>query len=127
MKLFLELLIMTNNNIKPNGFKVGDVVEAQVTKIHNFGAVVKIGNNFRGLIHISQISDDFVKNINDYLKVGDKVKARIKKISTDGKIDLTLKTKKKNLVPAVKEKEFKFASLEEKMDAFLEKNNQDLK
>jgi S1 RNA binding domain protein len=104
-----------------NSFKAGDIVEVEVTKIHDFGAVVRLGSDVRGLIHISQVSDDFVKNINDYLKVGDRVTARIKKISADGKIDLTLR-KKKIAASAAGEKEFRFSSLQEKMDAFLKKS-----
>jgi len=104
-----------------NCFKVGDVVEAVVTKIQDFGAIVTLKNNTRGLIHISQVSDDFVKNINDYLKVGDRVSARVKKISADGKLDLTLR-KKKPAVQVQPEKEFRFSSLQEKMDEFLKKS-----
>ncbi|MFH2137621.1 MAG: S1 RNA-binding domain-containing protein [Candidatus Omnitrophota bacterium] len=107
--------------MEENNFKIGDLVEAEVTKIHNFGAIVKLPNNKRGLIHISQISDDFVKNISEHLKIGDKVSARIKKITGDGKIDLTLKKKKKVAVPVAREKEFKICAFEEKLDAFLKK------
>ncbi|MBU1087490.1 MAG: S1 RNA-binding domain-containing protein [Candidatus Omnitrophica bacterium] len=111
--------------MQENEFKIGDTLEVEVIKIHNFGAVVKLSQNARGLIHISQVSDSFVKNINDFLKIGDKVNARIKKISADGKIDLTLK---KNIKPAVqtpkpkekdKETSFGFFGLGEKMDEFL--------
>jgi len=107
-------------------FKIGDAVEAQVTKIHNFGAVVRIGNNSRGLIHISQVSEDFVKNISDYLKIGDKVSARIKKISPDGKIDLTLKKRKKEVSVNTKKvtREFRFSPLEDKIDEFLKKSSE---
>ncbi|MBI4846743.1 MAG: S1 RNA-binding domain-containing protein [Candidatus Omnitrophica bacterium] len=105
-----------------NGFKTGDIVEVQVAKIHAFGAIVILPNDVRGLIHISQVSDDFVKNVADYLKVGDKLSARIKKISADGKIDLTLKKKEKPVPATVKEKEFKFSIFQEKIEEFLKKS-----
>ena len=109
-------------------FKIGDTVEAEVTKIHSFGAVVALAGNKRGLIHISQISDDFVDNISSHLKIGDKVIARIKKIAPDGKIDLTLKKQKKTVAtPVVKEKEVKICCFEEKLDAFLKKSKFDIK
>jgi len=73
--------------------KVDDQVDAEVIKIAEFGAFVKFGNR-KGLIHISQVSDSYVKKVDDHLKVGDKVKAKIIKISPDGKIDLTLKSGK---------------------------------
>ena len=103
--------------------KIGDVFEVEVKKIHDFGAVVQLPNNLRGLIHISQVSDDFVKNINDYLKIGDRVSARVKKISADGKIDLTLKKNKKPVSSPEKPKAFKISSFQEKIDEFLEKRS----
>ena len=71
--------------------KIDDVVDAKVIKIAEFGAFVKFGNR-KGLIHISQVSDSYVKKVEDRLKIGDKVKAKVIKISPDGKIDLTLKS-----------------------------------
>lgn len=73
--------------------KIDDVVDAEVIKITEFGAFVKFGSR-KGLIHISQVSDSYVKKVEDHLKVGDKVRAKIIKISPDGKIDLTLKSGK---------------------------------
>ena len=105
--------------MQEDGFKLNDLVDVQVVKIHSFGAIVSLPDGKRGLIHISQVSDDFVKDINSYLKVGDKLSARIKKIASDGKIDLTLRKKKKVLVPETREKDFKFSHLEEKMNEFL--------
>lgn len=74
--------------------RIDEVVDAEVTKIAEFGAFVKFASGKKGLIHISQVADTYVKNVNDHLKIGDKVKAKIIKISPDGKIDLTLKSGK---------------------------------
>ncbi len=109
--------------MRESGFKVNDLVDVKVTKIHSFGAIVTLPEGKRGLIHISQVSDDFVKDINNYLKVGDKLTARIKKIASDGKIDLTLRKKKKVFVAESREKEFKFSHLEEKMNEFLSRTD----
>ncbi|MFH1062411.1 MAG: S1 RNA-binding domain-containing protein [Candidatus Omnitrophota bacterium] len=117
--------------MRENELKIGDMLEVEVIKIHNFGAVVKLPQNARGLIHISQVSDSFVKNINDHLKIGDKVKARVKKISADGKIDLSLKKNSKPVIqpPKVKEKskekEFGFFGLGEKMEEFLNRTEKE--
>ncbi len=125
--------------------KVGDTVEAEVVRITDFGAFVKFLNGKKGLIHISQISDSYVKNVNDHLRVGDKVKARIKTISPDGKIDLTLKEQKEPQVTQIqrtedgrrgdpaqfpKDKAFKSSAIEEKLKQFLkesEKRQADLR
>ncbi len=108
--------------MQESGLKINDLVDVQVVKIHSFGAIVTLPDGKRGLIHISQVSDDFVKDINSYLKAGDKLKARVKKIANDGKIDLTLRNKKKIVAPEPRVKEFKFSHLEEKMNEFLSRS-----
>ncbi|MCE9543207.1 MAG: RNA-binding transcriptional accessory protein, partial [Verrucomicrobia bacterium] len=65
-----------------------------VTNVTAFGAFVDIGVHQDGLVHISQISDDFVKNPSDFLKVGQKVQATVMEIDLPRKrIALSLKTK----------------------------------
>lgn len=73
--------------------KVGDIVEAKVFRITSFGAFVRLAGNKKGLIHISQVADSYVKDIKDHMKVGDRVKARVVSIK-EGKVDLTLKKEK---------------------------------
>lgn len=102
--------------------KIGDIVEVEVFKIADFGAFVKFAQK-KGLIHISQVSDDYVKDINQHLKVGDKVEAKIIKISPDGKIDLTLK-KEKPASNNIQAKEFKFSDFEHKLKYFLKESTE---
>lgn len=62
-------------------FEVGQLVEAEVTKIASFGAFVDMGGGLEGLIHVSQFGGDHAQqNAQDALKVGQKVKARVIKI-----------------------------------------------
>jgi S1 RNA binding domain protein len=99
--------------------KVGDVIEAEVYKITTFGAFVKLPYYKKGLIHISQIADGFVKNISEHLKIGDRVKARV--IVVDGdKIDLTLKKEYFSSYP--KDKDFKATNLAEKLNTLFKSN-----
>lgn len=71
--------------------EVGAVVEGKVIKVTNFGAFVELENGKSGLIHISEVSTNFVKQVEDYLKVGDSVKVKVLSISDDGKIELSRK------------------------------------
>lgn len=103
---------------------LGDIVEVEVTKICNFGAFVKINGGKSGLIHISQISNNFVKDINEHLKVGDRVKARVIKLGPGNKIDLSLKDTHQRF-----QKEsfrFKSSDFEEKLKKFLQESQQSL-
>lgn len=118
--------------------KVGDIVEAVVTKITAFGAFIKINGRSSGLIHISQISSSFVKDINHHLKIGDKVRARIIKIGPGKRIDLSLKQpaadiQRSNLGstypvrPAGRRQTgFKSSDFEEKLKKFLHGSQQNL-
>ena len=84
--------------------KVGAKVSGKVTGITNFGAFVKLENGKTGLVHISEISYKFIKNIHDVLKVGDTVTVKVLRIGNDGKISLSMKQAE----PAsVREKYFK--------------------
>ena len=64
-------------------FKENEVIIAKVTGIQDYGAFVNIDDEYDGLIHISEISYGFVKNINDYVKIGDKIYAEVINIDED--------------------------------------------
>lgn len=68
-----------------NEIKVGDIIEVVVTGIQKYGAFVLIDDKYDGLIHISEISYGYVKNVNDYLKVGDTVYAEVVDVNNDEK------------------------------------------
>ena len=74
--------------------EVGSVVEGVVSRITNFGAFVDIEGGKNGLIHISEISDFYVRDVHDFLAEGDKVQAKIINIDERGKIALSLKQMK---------------------------------
>ena len=71
--------------------EVGAVVEGEVTGITNFGAFLQLPEGKVGLIHISEVSNVYVKDIHDFLKEHQKVKAKVLSIDARGKIALSLK------------------------------------
>ena len=82
-------------------FEVGNIYYGTVTRTTTFGAFVDIGGGKEGLVHISKISKERVKNVEDYVKVGDKVPVKVIEIDDQGRINLTMK----DLVDLDKEKE----------------------
>ena len=60
--------------------KVGSVVKGEVTGIESYGIFVKLNENFSGLVHISEISEKFVKDINKYADIGEVIYVEIKEI-----------------------------------------------
>lgn len=53
---------------------VGDTYDVEVVKILSYGAIVKMSDGSTQLLHISNISEKFVRDVNDFMKVGDKIK-----------------------------------------------------
>lgn len=84
--------------------QVGAILDGTVSGITNFGAFIDLGEGKTGLVHISEVADDYVKNIHDYLKTQQKVKVKVLSIESNGKISLSIKQaalpKKKSVKPA---------------------------
>ncbi len=57
--------------------EIGTIMSAVVTGIEPYGAFITIDDDYTGLIHISEISDDFIRNISDYLRIGEKIKIKV--------------------------------------------------
>lgn len=70
---------------------VGQIVEGKITGITNFGVFLDIGEGKSGLVHISEVARTYVSDINEYVKIGDEVKAKVLNIGEDGKISLSMK------------------------------------
>jgi S1 RNA binding domain protein len=71
--------------------EVGSKLQGKVTGITNFGAFVELPGGSTGLVHISEVADNYVKDINDHLKVGDQVEVKVINVEKDGKIGLSIK------------------------------------
>lgn len=64
--------------------KIGDIVYGKVTNILGYGAFVVV-EDYDGLVHISEFSDRFVRDIKDYVEIGDEIKLKIIEIDDDNK------------------------------------------
>ena len=71
--------------------EVDSILEGKVTGIMNFGAFVSLPGGKSGLVHISEIANSFVKDVHDYLQVGQQVKVKVLGINEQGKINLSIK------------------------------------
>ncbi|HEU5140633.1 MAG TPA: S1 domain-containing post-transcriptional regulator GSP13 [Bacillales bacterium] len=113
-------------------FQVGDIVEGKVTGIKPFGAFVAIDDEHQGLVHISEVAHGFVKDIQEYLSVGDEVKVKILTIDEDaGKISLSIrKTQPEPPKPRgggkgkPKKNDQGFNTLEDKLKDWLKESNE---
>ncbi|WP_064090887.1 S1 domain-containing RNA-binding protein [Rossellomorea aquimaris] len=74
--------------------EVGSKLQGKVTGITNFGAFVELSEGSTGLVHISEVADNYVKDINEHLKVGDEVTVKVINVEKDGKIGLSIRKAK---------------------------------
>ncbi|NLV87936.1 MAG: S1 RNA-binding domain-containing protein [Tissierellia bacterium] len=109
---------------------VGEVVDGTVTGITNFGAFIQLPEGKSGLVHISEISQDYVEKVSDCLKKDQKVKVKVLSISPDGKISLSIRqAKPKNAQPIeiewnkIDEKQ-RYMSFEDKLNKFLKDSSE---
>ena len=71
--------------------EVGNILPGKITGITNFGAFVDLGNRKTGLVHISEVSNSYIKDIKDVLTVGDEVQVKVMEIAGDRKVSLSIR------------------------------------
>lgn len=92
----LPMPILRSDLLDINNLKEGMELHGVVRNVIDFGAFIDIGVHQDGLVHISQISDDYIKHPSDVLSVGQQVVVRVLSVDTaKNKISLTLKTSEK--------------------------------
>lgn len=115
-------------------YKKGRVVKGLVTGIESYGIFVSFDEFYSGLIHISEISHGFVKDINDYVKIGETIYVEI--LDVDEKqshLKLSIKNivyKKKEIKSKnskIKETSMGFSTLEYKLPKWINEKMQKIK
>lgn len=102
------------------GVEIGSKLEGKVTGITKFGAFVELPGNVTGLVHISEIADAFVKDIHEFLKVGDTVTVKVLNIR-EGKIGLSIKKAQEKERPPRHHRE-RGEGFEDKLNRFLKES-----
>lgn len=72
-------------------YVVGEVIEGKVIKALDFGAIVDLGGGRDGMIHVSELKNGYTKTVEEVVKVGDFVRAKIIRVDDDGRIGLSIK------------------------------------
>lgn len=71
--------------------EIGTIYNGTISRLMNFGAFCEIFPGKEGLIHVSELADKFVKNAEDVVKVGDKVRVKLIKVDEMGRVNLSIK------------------------------------
>jgi S1 RNA binding domain protein len=83
---------MVGETVRENSTpQIGEIADCKVEQVMPYGAFVRLSNGKRGMIHISELSHKFVKQVTDVLQVDQEIKAKVIKIDEKGRIDLSLK------------------------------------
>ena len=105
--------------VETSSARVGDLVDCIVEQIMPYGAFVRLSTGQKGMVHISELSFNFVKKVEDVLTLQQNIKAKVIKIDEKGRIDLSLKkTEERPIMQASLSKEVS-DSFEKKMASFL--------
>jgi general stress protein 13 len=82
--------------------ETGSILAGKVTGIQPYGAFVALDENTQGLVHISEITHGYVKDINEHLKVGDEVKVKVLSVDEGaGKIGLSIRATEESPVQQI--------------------------
>jgi len=76
--------------------EIGRIYEGKVKRVTNFGAFCEIAPGKEGLVHVSELSDHFVKDVSEVVKVGDQIKVKVVNIDELGRINLSKKRAEEN-------------------------------
>ena len=111
-------------------FNPGDIIKGQVTGIENYGIFINVDDDNSGLIHISEISEGFVKDINDFVKIGETIYCRVLEYDKDNH---NLKLSIKNINYRIKKGKDKFnetvrgfSPLKDNLDKWIEEKKQEI-
>lgn len=111
-----------------NKYEKGKVVKGTVSGITKYGIFISFEDYYSGLIHISEISNNFVKDINDYAKIGDVIEVKILDVDNEtNHLKLSIKdigyNKKKNVRKRkIIETTNGFNTLSKKLPEWIEEN-----
>ncbi|HOP65451.1 MAG TPA: S1 RNA-binding domain-containing protein [Bacilli bacterium] len=106
-------------------YKIGDIIKGTVTGVEKYGIFVKIDKKYNGLIHISEVSDYYVKDINDYVKAGDIIECKILDIDNEN-MQMKLSIKTVDSKNKAKETGEGFKPLKEKLKIWIEEKTKEL-
>lgn len=108
------------------GISVGSIVDGRVTGITKFVAFVEIENGVSGLVHISEVANAYVKDVNDYLKENDIVTVKVVNIGENGKIGLSIKQAVTAPPPPPPPAQKNDGNFEDKLAKFMKDSNEKL-
>ena len=112
-------------------YKKGEIISGKVTGIEKYGIFVSFNHQVTGLIHISEVSDSFVRNVGDYAELNETIQARVLDYDSDTKkLKLSIKNMQyrdsSNFGHKIVETKTGFSTLKKKMNEWIENKEKEL-
>jgi len=111
---------------------IGQIVEGSVINVADFGAFISIEGKEEGLVHISEIANQFITDIHQYVKVGDKVKVKVMGRNAKKKLELSIKKAIESLsdgetvrkLPRSVKKKTRNSAFEDRLHTFMKRSEE---
>ena len=110
-------------------YHAGDIIEAKVSGLTHYGIFVRVGFNFSGLIHISEVSNHYVRNLWDYVEFGENILCEILEVESNNHLRLSIKNINYKLIPhygTLKDTPVGFKSLQMHLPVWIREKKQEL-
>ena len=124
------MVYLLRGELQMNSFEVGDIIKGQVTGIENYGIFININAEYNGLIHISEISEGFVKDVNDFVKIGETIYCKVLEVDHENcNLKLSIKNinyKARKGKGKYKETVLGFLPLKENLDRLIEEKLEEI-
>ena len=101
----------------------GQKLNGKITSVKKFGAFVELENGKSGLVHISELSEKFVEKVEDVVSVGQEVTVRVKEVTPEGKINLSMKPARPERPNFLKDSDEKQSALKKNMKTQRRRSN----
>jgi S1 RNA binding domain protein len=104
----------------------GEILEGQVVKLLKYGAIVQLGDGETGLVHISEIANEYVKDVGDYLREGDTVTVKALARKEPNRLELSIKQAAPGggSAPPPPRRRAPDEDFERRLDDFMKRSNQ---
>ena len=104
-----------------SNIKIGKIVEGQITGVTKYGVFVSLEDNYTGMIHISEVSNKYIEDLNNIFKIGDLIRVKVLSID-ENKLQVKLSIKKigkQTKRKGIEEMGIGFTPLKEKMNEWI--------
>ena len=106
--------------------EVGSIVEGTVQKVMDYGAFVELDSGESGMVHISQVDKNYVRDIREHIREGDRVTVKVVGQKEDGKIDLSIKQAEPGYEERPQRKGGRDPEFEQKLKKFMHQSQERL-